>query len=224
MIPPVTVKVNFDENFLNCGKNNIIEVTEHFVGGDFLKILVETSARHIHLNKKDFEILFGENAQPTIKKELSQPGQFACVEKVNIIGARDEIKNVAILGPFRDQTQVEVSLTDARKLGIAAPIRDSGDLNDTPGCTLVGPNGSLKLAQGVIVARRHIHLDPTTALKFKLKAGQLVKVKISSEFRSLIFDNVRVCISENFLPAMHIDTDEANAAGITSEIYGEILI
>ena len=189
-----------------------------------MKILIETSARHIHLSAKDFEILFGKNANPIMKKELSQPGQFVCVEKVDIIGAEDEIKNVAILGPFREQTQVEVSLTDTRKLGIAAPIRDSGDLNDTPGCTLVGPKGSLKLAQGVIVARRHIHLDTVSSLKFNLKAGQLVKVKILSEFRSLIFDSVRVCIGKNFFPAMHIDTDEDNAAGIAASTYGEIII
>lgn len=189
-----------------------------------MKVLVETSARHIHLSKKNFEILFGKNAKPTIKKELSQPGQFVCVEKVNIIGDRDTIKNVAILGPFREQTQVEISLTDARNLGIAAPIRDSGDLSGAPGCTLVGPNGDLKLAQGVIVARRHIHLDPATAVKFNLEGGRLVKVNVLSESRSLIFDDVRVCINENFRPAVHVDTDEANAAGITSETYGEILI
>ncbi len=189
-----------------------------------MKVLVETSARHIHLSKKDFEVLFGKDAKPAIKKELSQPGQFVCVEKVDIIGAKNEIKNVAMLCPFREQTQVEISLTDARKLGIAAPIRDSGDLSGTPGCTLVGPSGALKLEQGVIIARRHIHLDPATALKFILENNQLAEVKITSESRSLIFDDVRVCINENFRPAMHIDTDEANAAGITSETYGEILI
>ena len=189
-----------------------------------MKILVETSARHIHLSETDFEVLFGENTKPTIKKELSQPGQFACVEKVDVIGARDEIENVAILGPFRNQTQVEISLTDARKLGVTAPIRDSGDLNGTPGCTLVGPKGSLQLAQGVIVARRHVHLDPSTAIKFNLEDRQLVKVKVLSEARPLTFDGVRVCVSENFLPAMHIDTDEANAAGVTATAYGEIII
>lgn len=189
-----------------------------------MRILVETSARHVHLSKKDFELLFGRNAKPTLKKELSQPGQFACVEKVDIIGTKGEIKSVTILGPFREQTQVEISLTDARRLGIAAPIRDSGDLNVTPGCTLVGQNGALKLEQGVIIARRHVHLDPATALKFNLDNGQFVKVKITSESRSLIFDDVRVCIKGNFRLAMHIDTDEANAAGITSETYGEILI
>lgn len=189
-----------------------------------MKILVETSARHIHLSKKDFEILFGENATPTRKKELSQPGQFACVEKVDIIGTKGEIKSVTILGPFREQTQVEISLTDARKLGIAVPIRDSGDLSGTPGCTLVGPNGTLRLSQGVMVARRHIHLDPKTALNFNLEDRQLVQVKITSESRSLIFDDVRVCIDENFRPAVHVDTDEANAAGITFGTYGEVLI
>lgn len=188
-----------------------------------MEVLVEVSARHSHLSKKDFEILFGKNAKPTKKKELSQPGQFACVEKVDIIGDRDEIKNVAILGPFRERTQVEISLTDARKLGIAAPIRDSGDLSDSPGCVLVGPRGNLKLSQGVIVVRRHVHLDPATALNLNLADGQLVNVKVSSESRSLIFADVRVRISENFHPAMHIDTDEANAAGVASGACGEIL-
>jgi putative phosphotransacetylase len=175
------------------------------------------------LSKKDFELLFGRNTKPTLKKELSQPGQFACVEKVDIIGAKNEIKNVAILCPFREQTQVEISLTDARKLGIAAPIRDSGDLNVTPGCTLVGQNGALNLEQGVIIARRHIHLDPATAFKFNLEDGQLFKVRITSEFRSLIFDDVRVCINENFRPAVHVDTDEANAACAFGLCYGEII-
>ncbi len=189
----------------------------------FLKILIETSARHIHLSAHDFGTLFGENKNLMLKKELSQPGQFVCIEKVDIIGAKDGIKNVAILGPFRNQTQVEVSLTDVRKLGIAAPIRDSGDLNGTPGCTLVGTKGSLKLKQGLIVSRRHIHLDPRTACKFNLHDKQIVKVKVRSEKRALTFDDVRICVDENFLPAMHIDTDEANAAGIKSDTYGEII-
>lgn len=188
-----------------------------------MKISIETSARHIHLSQQDFEILFGKDAKPTIKKELSQPKQFVCLEKVDVIGDKDELKKVAVLGPFRTQTQVEISATDARKLGIAATIRDSGDLVNTPGCTLVGSKGSLNLAQGVIVARRHIHLDPATALKFNLQDRQLVKVKILSKQRPLIFDSVRICVNENFLPTMHIDTDEANAAGIDSLTYGEVI-
>lgn len=189
-----------------------------------MKILVETSARHVHLTVSDFESLFGKNVKPTIKKELSQPGQFACVEKVDVIGDKDKIENVAILCPFRKQTQVEVSLTEARKLGIDAPIRASGNLANTPGCTLVGPSGVVKLQHGVIIAKRHIHIDPENAAKLNLKNNQIVKVSVPSSSRSLIFDEVRVCIDEEFLPAMHIDTDEANAAGIALGTYGEILL
>lgn len=189
-----------------------------------MKILVETSARHIHLSQQDFEILFGKNTKLTIRKNLSQPGQFACNERVTIIGPKNEIQNVSILGPLRAQTQVEISLTDARKLGLNVPIRESGDLADSPGCTLVGPKGQLNISEGVIAAKRHIHIDPKAAENFSLQDGQNVKVKITSEHRSLIFDDVLVRVHENFSPAMHIDTDEANATGINSNVYGEILL
>ena len=188
------------------------------------KLLVETSARHIHLSRHDFEILFGKNAKLTIRKSLSQPGQFACNERVSIISPKNKIQSVPILGPLRNQTQVEISLTDARKLGLNAPIRDSGNLTGTSGCTLVGPMGDLNIYEGVIAAKRHIHIDPKSAENFNLKDEQYVKVKIYSEHRSLIFDDVVVRVNENFSPAMHIDTDEANAAGINSNVYGEIIL
>lgn len=188
-----------------------------------MKILVETSARHVHLSQHDFEILFGKNTKLTIKKNLSQPGQFACNERVSIIGPKNEIQSVSILGPLRAQTQVEISITDSKKLGLNAPIRESGNLSDSPGCILVGPKGRLNISEGVIVAKRHIHIDPKSAESFSLQDGQNVKVKITSEYRSLIFDDVLVRVNENFSPAMHIDTDEANAAGINSIAYGEIL-
>ena len=189
-----------------------------------MKILVETSARHIHLSQHDFEILFGKNAKLTIRKSLSQPGQFACNERVSIIGPKNKIQSVPILGPLRNQTQVEISLTDARKLGLNVLIRDSGNLAGTSGCTLVGPMGELNISDGVIAAKRHIHIDPKSAENFNLKDEQYVKVKIYSEHRSLIFDDVVVRVNENFSPAMHIDTDEANAAGINSNVYGEIIL
>ena len=189
-----------------------------------MKILVEISARHIHLSKHDFEVLFGQNAELTIRKNLSQPGQFVSHQRIDIIGPKNEIKNVSILGPLRNQTQVEISLTDARKLGINAPIQNSGDILNSPGCTLVGPNGQLTLSTGVIVAKRHIHLDKNSAANFNLNDNQIVNVKIQSENRSLIFDDVVVRVNDNFSPAMHIDTDEANAAGITSNVLGEILL
>ena len=188
-----------------------------------MKILVETSARHVHLSFNDFKILFGKNAKLTLKKNLSQPGQFACFERVNILGSKSEISNVSILGPFREQTQVELSLTDSINLGIDVPIRLSGNISNTPGCTLVGPKGKVILSNGVIVAKRHIHLDLDTAQKFNLENNQNVKVKIDTEVRSLIFDDVVVRIDKNFSPAMHIDTDEANAAGIKGTIYGDII-
>ncbi len=189
-----------------------------------MKILIETSARHVHLSLNDFETLFGKNAKLTLKKNLSQPGQFACFERVNVISAKSEISNVSILGPFRDRTQVEISLTDSIKLGIYAPIRLSGNISNTPGCTLVGPKGKINLSNGVIVAKRHIHLDLETAQKFNLKNNQNVKVNVKTEFRSLAFDDVTIRIDKNFSPAMHIDTDEANAAGIKSVLYGDIII
>ena len=189
-----------------------------------MKILVETSARHIHLSQHDFEILFGKSAKLTIRKSLSQPGQFACNEQIKIIGYKNELASVTVLYPFREKTQVEVSLTEAAKLGLNVPIRESGDLAGSPGCTLVGPVGELTISEGVIAAKRHIHIDPKSAENFSLKNGRHVKVKIYSVHRSLIFDDVIVRVNENFSPAMHIDTDEANAAGIDSNVYGEIII
>ena len=189
-----------------------------------MKILIDTSARHIHICKTDFEILFGKGYELTNRKDLSQPGQFACVERLTIVGPKGELKNVTILGPLRSKTQVEISLTDARKIGINAPIRDSGNLTNTPGCKLIGPNGSIDLKNGVIIAKRHIHLDPVTANKFNVKDSQKVSVTVYSNDRSLTFDEVYIRVNDNFSPAMHIDTDEANAAVISANTYGEIIL
>ena len=194
-----------------------------FGGYVVLKVLVETSARHIHVSEKDLNSLFGENAKLTVKKELSQPLQFAAFEKVSIVGPRGEINGVSILGPVRKNTQVEISLSDARKLGIAAEIRESGDIEGTSGCKIIGPMGEIEIPCGVIVAKRHIHLDPKTAAENNLENKETVSVKISTENRSLIFDDVVIRVSEKFSPAMHIDTDESNAAGITGKVYGEII-
>lgn len=188
-----------------------------------MKILVETSARHIHLTQEALEILFGKGACLTRKKDLSQPGQFLSNEKVEIIGPRASIKNVSILGPTRDQVQVEVSKTDARKIGVDAQIRESGDLNNTSGCTIIGPLGKVEIKSGVIVAKRHIHLSNEDTENFNLKNGQIVSVKIDSEERSLIFGDVVVRVNKNFAPAVHIDTDEANAANINGTCQGIIL-
>lgn len=188
-----------------------------------MKIMVETSARHIHVSKEVFATLFGSDATLTKKKDLSQPGQFACVEKVTVVGPKGEMA-MSILGPERNATQIEVSLTDARKLGIAAPVRESGDIAGTPGCKLVGPKGECEIECGVIAAKRHIHLTPDSAAEAGLKDKQVVSVKVGTPGeRSLTFDDVVVRVNENFAPAMHIDTDESNAAGLGGTVAGQVI-
>jgi len=185
------------------------------------KILVETSARHIHLSKEHVEILFGAGHTLTVKKMLSQPGQFACEEKVTVKGEKGELK-MSVLGPERKSSQVEVSLSDARTLGIKAPIRESGDTAGSGACTLIGPCGSVELSEGVIAAKRHIHLTPENAKDLGVSDKEIVSVKLNTE-RSLVFGDVVVRVSESFAPAMHIDTDESNAAAASGEVYGEIV-
>lgn len=187
------------------------------------EIMVETSARHVHLSKEHIEILFGRGTELTKKRDLSQPGQFACEERVTVVGEKRSIPNVIVLGPARVQTQVEVSLTDARTLGVCAPIRESGDLAGSGACKLVGPCGEVELFEGVIAAKRHIHLNPETAEKFGLRDKETVFVKIESEERTTVFGDVVIRVSPKFYPAMHIDTDEANAAGVSAAVKGEIL-
>ena len=186
------------------------------------KVLVETSARHIHLSEEDLKVLFGEDAQLTVKKELSQPGQYACNERVKVVGPKKEIDGVSILGPVRKQTQIELSATDARSIGLPIVVRESGDLQGTPGCTLVGPCGTVTLTEGVIVAKRHIHATPEDAEKLGVKDKDVVAVSIETAERSLIFKDVVVRVSPTFKLAMHIDTDESNAAACKGEVFGEI--
>ena len=185
------------------------------------KILVETSARHIHLSAEALEALFGKGATLTNKKDLSQPGQFACEEKVELVGPKSTMK-VSVLGPIRKDTQVELSLTDARALGISAPVRESGDIAGTTGLTLRGPAGEYVINEGVIVAKRHIHLTPADAKELGVADKEIVKVKLETE-RPLIFDGVVVRVNENFAAAMHIDTDESNAACAFGTVMGEIV-
>lgn len=187
------------------------------------KVLVETSARHIHLTKEAVEALYGKGAELTVKKMLSQPGQFACAnEKITLVGPKGSLA-VSVLGPERKSNQVELSYTDARALGLAGvPVRESGDTAGTPGLKLVGPAGEITINEGVIIAKRHIHMTPADAEAFGVKDKQIVKVKINSE-RSLIFDDVVVRVNPNFALAMHIDTDECNAASAFGEVYGEVL-
>ncbi|MBE6700655.1 MAG: phosphate propanoyltransferase [Ruminococcaceae bacterium] len=186
------------------------------------KVIVETSARHVHLSAEHLEILFGKGAELTVKKMLSQPGQFACEERVTVEGPKNAIKNVSILGPVRPATQVELSLTDARTIGISAPIRESGDIANTPGCKIIGPAGEVEIKEGVIAAKRHIHLTPADAEKFGVEDKQIVKVEVNTE-RGLTFGEVVVRVNKNFAAAMHIDTDESNAASAFGEVWGEII-
>ncbi len=187
------------------------------------KIPIETSARHIHISKEDFEKLFGPDAQLTFVKELSQPGQFLSGERLTVQGPKGCFENVAILGPFRSATQIELSLTDARKLGIPGVIRQSGDICGTPGCTLIRPGASLDIEKGVIVAKRHIHMPPDEAIRMNLKDNDDVFVITQSFERALIFADVVVRVSPAFRLAMHVDTDEANAFANDTAPYGTIL-
>ena len=188
-----------------------------------MKILVETSARHVHVTEETLKILFGEGHQLTHKKDLSQPGQFACEERVTVVGPKKSLERVSILGPVRKADQVELSLTDARSIGVTAPIRESGDVAGSGACKLVGPCGEVELKEGVIVAKRHIHATPEDAEALGVKDKDVVSVKIDTEGRSLIFGDVVVRVSPKFALAMHIDTDESNAAGCGREVYGEIV-
>ncbi|MDD6728811.1 MAG: phosphate propanoyltransferase [Eubacteriales bacterium] len=188
------------------------------------KVLAEISARHVHLSQEDLETLFGKGYELTVKKELSQPGQFACNERVKVIGSKGEFPAVSILGPCRKATQIEVSLTDARSIGVDAPVRESGDIEGSGSCKLVGPVGEVELSQGVIAAKRHIHATTADAERMGLSNGEIVSVKIpTANGRELIFGDVVVRVSDSYALAMHIDTDEANAAGMAPNTIAEIV-
>ena len=187
------------------------------------KVLVETSARHIHLTEEAVETLYGKGATLTVKKDLSQPGQYAAGnEKITLVGPKGTL-SCSVLGPTRPANQVELSYSDARALGIAGvPVRESGDVAGTPGLKMVGPAGEVEISEGVIIAKRHIHMTPADAEAFGVEDKQIVKVKIDSG-RTLIFDDVVCRVSPKFALAMHIDTDECNAAGAFGTVYGEVL-
>lgn len=188
-----------------------------------MKFIVETSARHVHVTQEHLEILFGTGYELTKKKELSQPGQYACEERVTVVGGKKELTGVSILGPVRPATQIELSLTDARSIGVAAPIKESGDIAGSGACKLVGPKGEVELTEGVIVAKRHIHATPADAQALGVSDKEVVSVKIDTADRSLIFGEVVVRVSPSYALAMHIDTDESNAAGCGREAFGEIV-
>ena len=188
------------------------------------KVIVETSARHIHVSKEALETLFGKGYELTKKKDLSQPGQFACEEKLVVVGPKGSLK-ASILGPTRPATQVEISLTDARSIGVSAPIRESGDTAGSGACKLVNPeNGAeLELSEGVIVAKRHIHLTPEDAEELGVVDKEVVWVKCDTNGRKAILGDVVCRVSKNYARAMHIDTDESNAIGAGRELEGEII-
>ena len=191
------------------------------------EFIVETSARHIHLSREAVDVLFGKGYELTKKKDLSQPGQYACAEKLTVVGPKGTLK-ASILGPTRPASQVEISLTDARSIGVTAPIRESGDIAGSGACKLVNPDtgAELELSEGVIAAKRHIHLTPEAAADLGVADKEIVNVKVSSDSeRAVIFGDVVVRVSEKFAPAMHIDTDEANACynANCAAVYGTIV-
>lgn len=189
-----------------------------------MNFIVETSARHVHVTEETLAVLYGEGHALTNKKDLSQPGQFACEEKVTLVGPKASL-NVSILGPVRKADQVELSFTDARTLGLkGVPVRESGDVAGTPGIKLVGPCGEVEIKEGVMIAKRHIHMTPEDAEAFGVKDKDVVSVKVDTgNGRSVIFGDTVVRVSTKFALAMHIDTDECNAAAAFGTVYGEIV-
>lgn len=188
-----------------------------------MKIPIEISARHIHLCKKDLEKLFGKGYQLNKLKDLTQPGYFAAQETLTIKSEKAEIDNVRIVGPLRDYTQIELSLTDAIFLGVESHIRKSGSLDGTSEIILIGPKAELKLKQGVIIPWRHIHINKTQAGELELREDDLVSVKIEGD-RGLVFNNIMVRIDENSAPVLHLDTDEGNACNIIQKVEGDLIL
>ena len=185
-----------------------------------LFVEMEASGRHVHLTREQIRILFGSELQP--EKPLSQPGQYAAKQRVTVVGPKGVLENVAVLGPARKEGQVEISLTDARVLGLTVPVRLSGDVKQSPGCTVRGPKGEVKLEQGVIAARRHIHLRPEDAARFGVSDKQVVKLQTFTA-RPVLFEDVVVRVSPEFAPRVHLDYDEANACGYRLGDLGRIL-
>ena len=206
-----------DENLLN---RLVDEVVRRIKEDVFIE--VEASGRHVHLTRAHVDALFGKGHQLTPVKDLSQPGQFACKERVTIIGPKGKLSNVAVLGPERPETQVELSKTDARILGIDAPIRESGHIENTPGIIIASENAQIQTDKGTIIAMRHVHLTPEDARKFGVNDRDIVQVKLFTD-RKLIFDDVVVRVSDKYASYMHIDYDEANACNLGGKTLGRII-
>ena len=187
------------------------------------EFIIETSARHAHVTQKTLEVLFGEGAKLEVKKMLSQPGQYASDKRIQVVGPKGTL-TCTILGPCRNVDQVEISLTDARSIGVVAPVRESGDVKASGPCKLVGPCGEVELTEGVIAAKRHIHMTPADAEELDVQTGDIVYVKVTNETgRSTIFGDTVVRVSPSYGLAMHVDTDESNAAGLSGTVTGTII-
>ncbi|MDR1260244.1 MAG: phosphate propanoyltransferase [Oscillospiraceae bacterium] len=184
---------------------------------------IEVSARHVHLSQENFSILFGNSEKLSVQRSLLLPGMFCALQRVTIVGPEGRVADVAIVGPMRSKTQIEISATDARNLGLNPPVRESGQLENSEKCKIIGPRGCVYLKNGVIIAKRHLHLSVDDAQEMDVADGEKVCVKIKTKERSLIFCDVVVRVSVNFVKVMHIDTDEANAAGCGLNIFGEII-
>lgn len=177
---------------------------------------VGVSNRHVHFTKEDFKAVFGAHAEPILHRRLRQPGFYAANEQVTIQGPRGAIKNVRMIGPYRTYTQVEVSLGDARALGLEPPIRDSGKLENSPGIKIIGPKGSMDVTRGVILSKRHIHFTPKDAEFLKVQDGAEVRVRCGAGDRTTVFERVLCRVSEKFALELHLDVEEANAAGLNN--------
>lgn len=199
-------------------RQDIEAITEAVLGRLFVPL--EASGRHVHITKEQAEILFGHGLTP--KRPLSQPGQFLANERVTVLGPKGEFRNVAVLGPERQEAQVEISLTDGKTLGITPPVRPSGKVENSPGAILIGPEGQVSLTQGVIAAQRHIHVTPEDGARFDLRDKQVVKLQTYTD-RPVIFDDVVVRIHKDYATYVHLDYDEANACGFRSGDLGRIL-
>ena len=197
----------------------IKEVLEEVISDD---VVIGVSNRHIHLSQTDWDILFGEGYKLSKMKDMKQPGQFATNEKLDIVGPKGKFSGVRIIGPVRKETQVEISITDSFKLGLTPPIRQSGDLEGTPGIKIVGPKGEIEIPKGVIVAGRHIHMPKYIADIRGYRDGEIVKVETYGE-RKIIMCNVVLRVSDKMAKEMHIDVDEANAAGLKNNDYVKII-
>ena len=211
------------------GEKDIVDIVSKVICGELggirgegKDVPVEISARHVHLNREDCDRLFGKGYELTQKRGLSQPGQYLAQERLNLVTERGQIANVAVLGPLRTHTQVELSLTDARTLGIGAPVRLSGDLRGAADVLLVGPKGAVWAAGSAIAAKAHVHMTPEDARKYGVKDGQAVGIRLKGE-RQVCLEDVIVRVSDAFALAVHIDYDEANAAGIRDAVTGRLI-